>query len=235
MTDTNHDSFIFYGSFFEAITELSDTEQLALFRAICTYGLTGECGEISGVVRGMFLLIKPQMDANAKRRESAKSGGAPKGNNNAKKQPKNNSKQPSVVFEEDKDVQENNQKQPNVNVNVNENVNVNANENENENENINSSGGDGESARERVREIISENWGREPSPREYESVEELYLPLGGITQDNHELLEEAVRSAAEAGEMNIKYVRGCFKKYRTRGIRDNDGYWAYEFQRDKGG
>lgn len=224
-------SFIFYGSFFEAITELDDAEQLALFRAICSYGLTGECAETTGVVKGMFSLIKPQMDANAKRRENAKKGGAPRDNSNAGKR-KSAAKQPTVVSVDDKKqpsvVFEAEEKQPNVNVNVNANVN----ENENVNENVitQNSGDDG--GKERVREALRTAWGREPTETEYEGIRALYLPLGGISGQNHELLEQAAFSAAEAGACNLKYIRGCFKRYRERGITDNDSYWDYELRRD---
>lgn len=204
-------SFIFYGSFFEAITELDDNEQLALFRAICSYGLTGECAETTGVVKGMFSLIKPQMDANAKRRENAKKGGEPRDNSNAGKR-KTAAKQPNV----------------NVNVNANENENVNVNENENA---VNLNSGD-DGGKERVRDALRTAWGREPTETEYGGIHTLYLPLGGISEQNHELLEQAAESAAEAGACNLKYIRGCFKRYRERGITDNDSYWDYELRRD---
>ena len=235
--DITNSSFIFYGSFFEAITELDDNEQLELFRAICSYGLTGECAETTGVVKGMFSLIKPQMDANAKRRENAKKGGAPRDNSNAGKR-KTAAKQPTVVSDDDKKqptvVFETEEKQPNVNVNVNANVNVNENENVNVNENANAvnlnSGDDG--GKERVREALRTAWGREPTETEYGGIHTLYLPLGGISEQNHELLEQAAESAAEAGACNLKYIRGCFKRYRERGITDNDSYWDYELRRD---
>ena len=222
-------SFIFYGSFFEAITELPDDEQLALFRATCSYGLTGECAETTGVVKGMFSLIKPQMDANAKRRENAKKGGAPRENSNAGKR-KVTAKQPLVVSDDDKKqpsvVFEAEEKQPNVNVNVNENVNENVNANT-----VNLNSGD-DGGKERVRDALRTAWGREPTETEYGGIHTLYLPLGGISEQNHELLEQAAESAAEAGACNLKYIRGCFKRYRERGITDNDSYWDYELRRD---
>lgn len=112
MADFKYESFVFYESFFEAITALPDDEQLEMFKAVCSYGLTGVSQPIKGYGKAAFLLIKPQIDANIKRRENGKKGGAPKGNTNAKKQPETTEKQPS-----------DNQKQPNVNVNVNDNVN----------------------------------------------------------------------------------------------------------------
>ena len=69
------DGFIFYASFFEAISELEEADQLAVYNAVCQYGLFGIEPECSGTVKAMFRLIKPQIDANTKRREAGKKGG----------------------------------------------------------------------------------------------------------------------------------------------------------------
>ena len=133
-------SFVFYGSYDEAIRMLETSEQRdMLYRAISDYGLRGIYPEDTGdkLVDMALKFVRPLIDANLERKEKAREngryGGAPKGNQNAKKQPKTT---------------ENNQKQPNstknkLNVNVNDNANINgtvndnANENENVNENIN--------------------------------------------------------------------------------------------------
>lgn len=101
------ESFIFYRSFLESIEEAQPEEQLQLYRAIALYALNHEEPKLKGLVKSVWLAIKPQLDANFKRYLNGKKGGAPRGNSNARKQPKNN------------------QKQPNVNHNVNDNVNVN--------------------------------------------------------------------------------------------------------------
>ena len=123
------DSFVFYASFAEAMDELDNEQYGKLMRAINNYALFDKVPDLDGVPKMLFTLIKPQLDANKKRRENAKKGGAPSGNSNAQKQPtdipREEKKQPSVVSPETK-------KQPNVNDNVNVNVNVNANENEND-------------------------------------------------------------------------------------------------------
>ncbi len=105
----NRDSFVFYRSFYEAIHRINDKELKAdIFEAICELALNNsEIPIENGVGLAIISLIKPQLVANNKRYENSKKGGAPKGNQNAKKQPKNN------------------KKQPNVNVNENDNVNVN--------------------------------------------------------------------------------------------------------------
>ena len=112
------ESFVFYRSFYEGIKELPRDIQGEVLTAIMEYGLNGVTTENQKpITKAMFALIKPQLDANNQRFENGKNGGAPKGNQNARKQPKNNQetteKQPK-----------NNQKQPNVNDNVNVNDNI---------------------------------------------------------------------------------------------------------------
>ena len=69
------EGFVFYGSFYEAISELDHEDQLAVYDAICRYGLFGEEPECNGIVKAMFKLVKPQIDANNKRREAGRKGG----------------------------------------------------------------------------------------------------------------------------------------------------------------
>lgn len=72
------DGFIFYASFYEAISELDNESQLKVYQAVCAYALTGEEPEITGVASAMFKLMKPQIDANTKRRENGRRGGRPR-------------------------------------------------------------------------------------------------------------------------------------------------------------
>lgn len=131
----NRDNFIVYRSFYEAIRSLNKNQQLEMFIALFEFGLNGNEVELtSPMLKAMFSLIKPQLQANNKRYENGKKGGAPMGNSNAKKQPKtdtesnnettsNNQQQPSVEIENNQKQPKNNQKQPNVNDNVNVNDN----------------------------------------------------------------------------------------------------------------
>ena len=117
-TTPSRESFVFYRSFHESIKVLPDGVQLALFQAVVRYGLDQVEPDFSGVpqqpfVEAIFAGIRPQLDANHKRflngykgKEYGGRGGAPKGNQNARKQPQNNPKTTP-------------------NVNVNENVNEN--------------------------------------------------------------------------------------------------------------
>ena len=58
------DSFIFYRSFYEAIKEIPDEEQLNIYKAITEYALNQNEIEITGVSKPISTLVKPQLDAN---------------------------------------------------------------------------------------------------------------------------------------------------------------------------
>lgn len=122
------DSFVFYESFAAAASTLGDKARLKLYDAVVKLGLSCAedettlnqvCAEIESSLKqsrsvfAQFLLIKPQILANFKRKMNGRKGaefgtlgGAPKGNKNALK---NNPKTT-----------------PNVNANVNANANANA-------------------------------------------------------------------------------------------------------------
>lgn len=78
------DSIIIYRSFLEAMEGLDDSQKVYLFEAICRYGLDGiepDTEEMARLkVKGLWVLIKPQVDANIKRSESGSKGGRPKKN-----------------------------------------------------------------------------------------------------------------------------------------------------------
>ena len=127
------DSFIFYRSFYEGIKEYSLEDQAQIYNAIFKYQFEGVETKLTGIAKAAFIFIKPQLDANNFRYENGCKGGAPKGNQNAKKNNQNNLKQPMVDFESIRKTstkkvclstntkQLNNQKQPNENENENEN------------------------------------------------------------------------------------------------------------------
>ena len=133
---TERESILIYKSYYEAGKKsLSDEQFGKYFKIILDYGFYGEEIKDTGdpLIDAMMILIKPLLDANKRNYENSKKGGAPKGNQNArKKSTQNNQKQPPVDSTENN---QNNQKQPNVNVNANVNVNVKDNM-LNDNENI---------------------------------------------------------------------------------------------------
>ena len=69
-------SFVFYESFRDASRNLDDATRLALYEAIMDYSLYGEEPDEGNLVAAaMFKLVRPVLDANAKRRENGRTGG----------------------------------------------------------------------------------------------------------------------------------------------------------------
>ena len=82
------DSIVFYRSFYEAIKEIPIEEQGIVYNAIYGYALDGVMPELTGIAKAIFLLVKPQIDANNERYENGckgaeygKKGGRPKKEN----------------------------------------------------------------------------------------------------------------------------------------------------------
>ena len=69
------DSFVMYRSFWEAIKELPDEQLSASIKAIANYALYGEEENINGVAKSIFIMAKPQIDANNKRYLNGTKGG----------------------------------------------------------------------------------------------------------------------------------------------------------------
>lgn len=108
------ESFVFYRSFYEAISCLDEHDAMICFIALVEYALFGKEPDITGAAKAVFISVKPQIDANNRRYLNGCKGGKPKANQTiTKKKPNNNQEKTKV--------------EPNVNVNVN----VNENDNEN--------------------------------------------------------------------------------------------------------
>lgn len=72
----DRESFIFYRSFYEAIKCMPTDVQAEIYPAICEYALFGKLPKnLSEVAKGMFTLIKPNIDVNTARFENGKKGG----------------------------------------------------------------------------------------------------------------------------------------------------------------
>lgn len=92
--DKQRNRTIFYLSFYEAIEKSEDVftndDCLALYRAIFQYAFYGEVPTFTGAKKMAWKLIEPNLAADRQRFLNGLNGGAPKGNANAKKQPRNN-------------------------------------------------------------------------------------------------------------------------------------------------
>ena len=68
------EGFVFYRSFADALKELPAEQCKEVLTAMCDYALDDKQPDISGVCAALFALMKPQIDANNKRRENGKAG-----------------------------------------------------------------------------------------------------------------------------------------------------------------
>ncbi len=109
MSSEHRDSFVFYHSFKEAIDEVTDDQQLSIYQSIANYALYRKEPDLEGVAKIVWVLIKPQLDANWRKYEKGCRGG---GSGKLGGRPRKN---PLGVIS----------KTPNDNVNVNDNVNDN--------------------------------------------------------------------------------------------------------------
>ena len=64
------DSVLFYRSFYDALKNIPDEERLKVYDAIMEYSMYDNETDLEGVAYAVFLLAKPQIDANNKRYEN---------------------------------------------------------------------------------------------------------------------------------------------------------------------
>ena len=112
---------IFYRSFFDAIKELPERNQVEVFTAICEYGFDGNEPQISGISKTIWTLIKPNLQANRKKWESGCK--AKTKQTKSKSEAKTKQRRSKTEANVDKDVD------VNVDVDVNENEDKDVNEN----------------------------------------------------------------------------------------------------------
>jgi hypothetical protein len=110
---------VFYRSFYEALCELPEKNQLEVYRAIFELSLNENRIELTGLSKTIFTLIEPQIDANLQR---FKNGSKPKSKQNGSET-------------EAKPKQKLSEIEANKNKNKNENKKENKNKNENEKKN----------------------------------------------------------------------------------------------------
>lgn len=118
----NRDSFIFYRSFYETISDLNDKQQLQIYKAIAEFSLNDNLINLEGLSKTIFRLIEPQLLANKKRylnglkgAEHGLKGGRPKKQDNPE----------GLKIITPNKPQDNPKITPNITPNKNVNVNVN--------------------------------------------------------------------------------------------------------------
>lgn len=115
----NGESFVFYKSFLDAIELLPEGEQLKAFKLIAHYGANGELPEgEQTLANAIFLMAKPNIDANQSKRSAGKKGGRP---------PKEAEKPMVIENENHRFSKPESNEDVNVNVDANEDVTVNVN------------------------------------------------------------------------------------------------------------
>ncbi len=130
------DNFVFYRSFYEAIGELPREMQLEVLLDLINYALNAVEPQSSGMAKAVFILMRPQIDANNKKYENGKKGGEhgkkggrPPNDKQDKDSPEPRKNPREATGEPPKNPLGVSGKTPNVNdndnVNVNENVNAN--------------------------------------------------------------------------------------------------------------
>ena len=77
MTTDRESSFVFYQSFYDMIECIPDVPtQMLAYKTICDYALRGIAPQTENwVIQMVFCAVKPQIDANSKRRENGKKSG----------------------------------------------------------------------------------------------------------------------------------------------------------------
>ena len=132
-------SFVIYHNYRDTLEDLTDEQVGQLFRAIFNYEIDRTEPKFSGVLNVAFKFIKKDLDINLtkyenicnRNRKNGQNGGAPVGNQNARKQPKQ-PKQPDNDNDNDND-----NEYDNVYEDDNDNILVSKKERKEENNNIN--------------------------------------------------------------------------------------------------
>lgn len=190
------ESFIFYDSFRDVGKDMEEKSRLAFYEAIIDYGLTGELDvtNLPNEIKLLFKLIKPQIDANVKRRKDGKKGGRPsKSSNNEEKLDKKTSTKEEKNYEKTTGLENKNHRFQNEKPNVNVNGNVNGNGNVN------------------VYEYTEEQFGRTLAPAEIELIK------------SWDYSEEIIKLAVDETVLNqvnsIKYTDKILYEWDKQGLK----------------
>lgn len=190
------ESFIFYDSFREVGKDMEEKSRLAFYEAIIDYALTGELDEtnLAKEIKLLFKLIKPQIDANVKRRKDGKKGGRPsKKSENVEKSDEKTSDIEEENYEKTTGFKNKNHRFQNKKPNVNVNGNVNGNGNVN------------------VYEYTQEQFGRTLAPAELELIKSWTY--------SEEIIKLAVDETILNQVNSIKYTDKILYEWDKQGLK----------------
>ena len=217
------DSFVFYRSFYNAISKVKDKNVKAdIYDAICELGLNDNVQELDDSVGEIILeLIKPQILANNERYANGKKGGRPKKEENHRLFNKK-----TIGFEN---------KKPNVNVNENENVNENDNVNANANANGTSADLSVAEESETNADLFTFDDKEEKSADLFSFIEEgLGRTLNGIeyevisSWEDNDLTRYAVKESVLNGARGVKYIQTVLSSWESKGFKTVQDVQEYQ-------
>lgn len=185
------DSMVFYRSYMEALSALPEEQRHMLFDAIIAYSLDNKIPDFDGVNKALFLLMKPQIDANNKRYENGKKGAG--SGKNGGRPPKN--KDEENPNETPKKPQDNpngdNSENPKI---IQNNPNETPNENENDIYESKKVSKKNNNARARAREHFESNGDIYPGDERYLSHQEIMTTFG-VSERLRDVLTEFLRNS----------------------------------------
>ena len=104
--------FTFYRSFWDAVKELPGKAKAEVICAICSYALDGEEPKLSGTSKAIFTLIKPTLDASARKAEIGKRGGSkPKAKDKQEEEKQAESKAEANGKQTEREIEKENEKE----------------------------------------------------------------------------------------------------------------------------
>lgn len=192
------ESFMFYGSYAEAIEKIPDEfVRVELMTAIIGYGAFGQEPEnLSPYADAFFALVKPILDTNAKKKAGGSKGGRPR---------KNRAQNSSESESSEKDCE-----------------NQNSNNGENHRFFSEESNGSELMSNQDVAEVFQtlEKCGFEINPHISDQFQ------GLLEQYGRHWTVEAIKRADENGKRSVSYVKGILKSWKSNGSIDRPGQQA---------
>jgi len=101
------DSMVIYRSFYDAIKELPEKNQLEILKQIFEFGLDGIESELTGISKTIWILIKPNLEANRTKWESGCKAKKKQSRSKTEAKPKQEVSETEANVDVDVDVDEN--------------------------------------------------------------------------------------------------------------------------------